>query len=124
MGREVLIYAPNLALGDLRTPSHLDGARVIAVPSLGLPLVPPESRLGFPYLRLGELWRFQPDLVHLFSPAAGLDRRALRALSPRAAHRQLPDRSARLHTPLWAGLPGRGPAWAYVRHLHSKATLT
>lgn len=124
MGREVLIYAPNLALGDLRTPAHLDGARVIAVPSLSLPLVPPESRLGFPYLRLGELWRFQPDLVHLFSPAA---------LAWTGVH------YARYHrVPLVANyqtdLPGythryglgflEGTAWAYVRHLHSKATLT
>ncbi|MEW6578085.1 MAG: glycosyltransferase family 1 protein [Chloroflexota bacterium] len=124
MGREVLIYAPSLTVDDLRTPATLDGARVIAVPSMHPPLVPPESRFGFPYLKLGELWRFQPDLIHLFSPAA---------LAWTGVH------YARYHgVPLIANyqtdLPGythrygignlEGLAWAYVRHLHNKATLT
>lgn len=124
MGREVLIYAPCLTVGDLRTPETLDGARVIAVPSMHPPLVPPESRFGFPYLKLGDLWRFQPDLIHLFSPAA---------LAWTGVH------YARYHgVPLIANyqtdLPGythryglgflEGVAWAYVRHLHNKATLT
>ncbi len=124
MGREVLIYAPSLTVGNLRTPETLDGARVIAVPSMHPPLVPPESRFGFPYLRLDELWRFQPDLIHLFSPAA---------LAWTGVH------YARYHgVPLIANyqtdLPGythryglgflERIAWAYVRHLHNKATLT
>lgn len=124
MGREVLIYAPSLRVGDLHTPTTLDGARVIAVPSMHPPLVPPESRFGFPYLKLDELWRFQPDLIHLFSPAA---------LAWTGVH------YARYHgVPLIANyqtdLPGythryglgflEGVAWAYVRHLHNKATLT
>lgn len=124
MGREVLIYAPSLTIGDLRTPAHLDGARVVAVPSLHLPLVPPESRLGFPYLKLGDLWRFQPDLIHLFSPAAlawtGVHYTRYHRV-PLVANYQtdLPGYTQRY------GVGGlEGVAWAYVRHLHSKATLT
>jgi glycosyltransferase involved in cell wall biosynthesis len=124
MGRQVLIYAPGLTIGNLRTPSYLDGARVVPVPSLHPPLVPPESRFGFPYLRLGELWRFRPDLIHLFSPAAlawtGVHYTRYHSV-PLVANYQT-DLPGYTHRYGIGGLEGL--AWAYVRHLHNKATLT
>jgi glycosyltransferase involved in cell wall biosynthesis len=62
-GREVLVFAPDIA------PTQIDGARVIPLPSLGVPRVP-ETRMALPNPLIA--WRlneFQPDLIHMFSPA-------------------------------------------------------
>lgn len=65
-GRDVLIFAPD---NDGNTPRFLGASQVIAVPSLGLPFVP-ETKVGFPSLLVAShLDDFQPDMIHLFSPA-------------------------------------------------------
>ncbi len=62
-GREALIFAPDTA------PSAIGPTTVIPVPSLGMPFYP-ESRVALPNLGLRQyLDDFQPDLIHLFSPA-------------------------------------------------------
>ncbi len=62
-GREVLVFAPDIA------PSSVAGSSVIALPSLGIPAAP-ESRLALPHpVVVQHLNDFQPDLIHLFSPA-------------------------------------------------------
>lgn len=62
-GREVLVFAPDIA------PTSIAGARVVPLPSLGLP-VAPETRVALPMPVVSSyLDAFQPDLIHLFSPA-------------------------------------------------------
>jgi phosphatidylinositol alpha 1,6-mannosyltransferase len=62
-GREVLIFAPDIA------PEHIGSTRVIPLPSLGVPLAP-ESRMALPNPIIArQLHQFQPDLIHMFSPA-------------------------------------------------------
>lgn len=62
-GREVLVFAPDIA------PHHLGPSTVIPVPSLSIPSAP-ETRITLPNLSVGSyLDEFQPDLIHLFSPA-------------------------------------------------------
>lgn len=62
-GREVLVFAPDIA------PSSVAGSQVIALPSLGIPAAP-ETRLALPHPTVvHHLNEFQPDLIHLFSPA-------------------------------------------------------
>jgi phosphatidylinositol alpha 1,6-mannosyltransferase len=62
-GREVLVFAPDNA------PPLVEGSQVIALPSLGLPATP-ESRLALPHPMIAHyLDEFQPDMIHLFSPA-------------------------------------------------------
>jgi hypothetical protein len=59
----VLVFAPDIA------PSSVSGSPVIALPSVGIPAAP-ESRLALPHPAIGNyLNDFQPDLIHLFSPA-------------------------------------------------------
>lgn len=65
-GREVLIFAPD---NNGHTPHFLGRSQVISVPSLGLPLVP-ETKIAIPSLFVtSHLDDFEPDLIHLFSPA-------------------------------------------------------
>lgn len=65
-GRDVLIFAPD---NEGRTPRFLGPSEVITMPSLGLPFVP-ETKVGFPTLAAAAvLADFQPDMIHLFSPA-------------------------------------------------------
>jgi phosphatidylinositol alpha 1,6-mannosyltransferase len=62
-GREVLVFAPDIA------PQSIGTARVIPLPSLGLPMAP-ESRMALPNSLIAqELSAFKPDLIHMFSPA-------------------------------------------------------
>jgi phosphatidylinositol alpha 1,6-mannosyltransferase len=62
-GREVLIFAPDIA------PHRLGSSTVIPMPSLSIPSAP-ETRITLPHWGVGAyLDDFQPDLVHLFSPA-------------------------------------------------------
>lgn len=62
-GREVMVFAPDIA------PPSVSGAKVVALPSVGIPAAP-ESRLALPHpVVVNELNEFQPDLIHLFSPA-------------------------------------------------------
>lgn len=65
-GRDVLIFAPD---NNGNTPHFLGPSQVVSVPSLGFPFVP-ETRVGFPSLHVSaNLDDFQPDMIHLFSPA-------------------------------------------------------
>lgn len=62
-GREVLVFAPDIA------PDHLGDTRIVPLWSIGFPGVP-ETRMAFPNPVIArELHQFQPDLIHMFSPA-------------------------------------------------------
>jgi phosphatidylinositol alpha 1,6-mannosyltransferase len=62
-GREVIVFAPDIA------PESLEGTPVYPLLSLGVPGVP-ETRMALPNPRISRvLHDFQPDLIHLFSPA-------------------------------------------------------
>ncbi len=62
-GREVLVFAPDIS------PSSVGGSQVIPLPSLGIPAAP-ETRLALPHpVVVNYLNDFQPDLIHMFSPA-------------------------------------------------------
>ncbi len=63
-GREVLIFAPDIAV------DKVGDSRVMPLPSIGLPQAP-ETRLALPNpIVARHIEDFQPDLIHLFSPAA------------------------------------------------------
>jgi glycosyltransferase involved in cell wall biosynthesis len=62
-GREVLIFGPDTAL------EQVGSSPVVRLPSIGLRFAP-ETRVAIPMPRIGRhLDEFQPDMVHLFSPA-------------------------------------------------------
>ena len=62
-GREVIVFAPDTA------PTAIGTTQVIPMPSLGMP-VAPETRMALPTPSVaGYLEEFQPDLIHMFSPA-------------------------------------------------------
>ena len=62
-GRDVLVLAPDIA------PHAVGKSRVIPLPSLGMPPAP-ETRVALPHPAVNRhLHAFQPDLIHLFSPA-------------------------------------------------------
>ncbi len=65
-GRDVIIFAPD---NNGNTPHFLGPSQVVSVPSLGMPFVP-ETKIGFPSFFIStHLDDFQPDMIHLFSPA-------------------------------------------------------
>ena len=62
-GREVLVFAPDTA------PPAVGSSDVVALPSLGL-IMAPESRMALPSPAVASrLEEFNPDLIHMFSPA-------------------------------------------------------
>ncbi|MCA9916213.1 MAG: hypothetical protein KC496_22810, partial [Anaerolineae bacterium] len=62
-GRDVLVFAPDLA------PQQVGPTQVIPLPSLGMPFAP-ETRVALPTLSISHyLDEFQPDIIHMFSPA-------------------------------------------------------
>ena len=62
-GREVLVFAPDIA------PTQIGPSKVVPMPSIGV-RVAPETRIALPNLMINQhLDAFQPDLIHLFSPA-------------------------------------------------------
>ena len=62
-GREVLVFAPDTA------PPAVGDSEVVALPSLGL-IMAPESRMALPSPAVASrLEDFNPDLIHMFSPA-------------------------------------------------------
>lgn len=117
-GREVLVFAPDSAV-------HAIGqTRVIPLPSLPVPHAP-ESRMAIPHLRVKQqMDAFQPDLVHLFSPAllswsamlVGRQRRI-----PIVANYQtdLPSYAAHYGFPLLSPI-----IRDYLRHVHNGCHLT
>lgn len=63
-GREVLVFAPDIAI------KSVGNSQVIPLPSVGIPSAP-ETRMALPNPAVARhLHEFQPDLIHLFSPAA------------------------------------------------------
>ena len=63
-GREALIFAPDIAV------DQVGSSRVIQLPSIGLPQAP-ETRMALPNPQVARrVEEFEPDLIHLFSPAA------------------------------------------------------
>ena len=63
-GREVLVFAPDIAV------DRVGDSQVIPLPSIGLPQAP-ETRMALPNpIVARHIEDFQPDLIHLFSPAA------------------------------------------------------
>lgn len=63
-GREVLIFAPDIAVGQV------GNSQVIPLPSISLPQAP-ETRMALPNPVVARhIEEFEPDLIHLFSPAA------------------------------------------------------
>lgn len=121
MNRQVIIFAPD---NDGYTPKMLDDAPVISVPSWGLPFVP-ETKVGFPAPMIAtHLDEFQPDMIHLFSPAVlsvagvlfGANRRV-----PVIANYQtdLPGYSARYGYSLLSNTIRDG-----LRVMHNRAHLT
>ncbi len=119
-GDDVLVVAPR-ARG---LPRDYCGARVVAAPSLPLPLYR-GFRLGLPYT-LGldvELAEFEPDVIHVANPVllglAGLSY-ARRYNVPLVA-------SYHTHLPLYTRRYRMGVlepvAWAYIRALHNTAQL-
>lgn len=63
-GREVLIFAPDIAV------DRVGDSQVIPLPSISLPQAP-ETRMALPNPVVARhIEEFEPDLIHLFSPAA------------------------------------------------------
>jgi phosphatidylinositol alpha 1,6-mannosyltransferase len=63
-GREVLVFAPDIAVHEVGK------SQVIPLPSISVPQAP-ETRIALPNPTVARhIEAFQPDLIHLFSPAA------------------------------------------------------
>ena len=63
-GREVLVFAPDIAVHEVGK------SKVIPLPSISVPYAP-ETRMALPNpLIARHITDFQPDMIHLFSPAA------------------------------------------------------
>lgn len=116
--REVLVFAPDIA------PTHLGASRIIPMPSIGVRIAP-ETRIALPNLMINRhLDAFQPDLIHLFSPAL------LSVSGVLAGHRR--------HIPVIANYQTDIPAYAnhyglslfshvsqaWLRFIHNKSHLT
>jgi phosphatidylinositol alpha 1,6-mannosyltransferase len=123
-GHEALIIAPDTPRGEPPADKIHDGVRVHRVPSWMFPKVT-SLPLGVPRPRMvGVLRGFDPDVVHLASPAllgyGGL--RAARFLGvPTVAVFQTDI--AGFAESYGIGFTARA-AWAWTRHLHSRADRT
>ena len=123
-GHEVLVIAPDTPRGEPPADRLHDGVRVHRVPSRMFPMVT-SLPLGVPRPRMvGVLRGFDPDVVHLASPAL-LGYGGLHA----ARHLDIPT-VAVFQTDIagFAQSYGVGvatkAAWAWTRHLHSRADRT
>jgi len=117
-GREVLVFAPDIAV------EQIGASQVIPVPSIGLPQAP-ETRLALPNpLVARHIKDFNPDLIHLFSPAAmGVNGMAVgRHLNlPVIANYQtdLPGYTEHYGFPMLSG-----PVNRWLRYIHNGCHLT
>jgi phosphatidylinositol alpha 1,6-mannosyltransferase len=117
-GREVLIFAPDIAV------SHVGNSRVIPLRSISFPQAP-ETRMALPNpLVARHLEDFEPDLIHLFSPAAmAVNGMAVgRHLNlPVIANYQtdLPGYTEHYGVPLLSG-----PVNRWLRYIHNGCHLT
>lgn len=117
-GREVLVFAPDIA------PAAVGPSRIVRLRSFGFPGAP-ETRVALPGIAVGKyLERFQPDVIHLFSPAlssiAGL-RFGLRNNIPVVANYQtdLPGYTKHYHMALFGPIVLR-----WLRYIHNRSHLT
>jgi phosphatidylinositol alpha 1,6-mannosyltransferase len=123
-GHEALVIAPDNPPGEPRAERLHDGVRVHRVPSRMFPKVT-TLPLGVPLPRLvGVLRGFDPDVVHLASPA-------LLGYGGLLAARRLGVPTVAVYqtdVPGFAESYGIGitsrAAWAWFRHLHSRADRT
>ncbi|BBY28037.1 glycosyltransferase family 4 protein [Mycolicibacterium sediminis] len=123
-GHEVLVVAPDTPRGEEPADRVHDGVRVHRVPSRMFPKVT-SLPLGVPRPRMvGVLRGFEPDIVHLASPAL-LGYGGLLA----ARHLGVPSVAvfqtdvAGFAESYGAGVMSRA-AWAWTRHVHSHADRT
>ena len=123
-GHEVLVIAPDTPRGQAPADRVHDGVRVHRVPSRMFPKVT-SLPLGVPRPRIvGVLRGFDPDVVHLASPAL-LGYGGLHA----ARHLGVPTVAvfqtdvAGFARSYGVGFSARA-AWAWTRHLHSRADRT
>ena len=123
-GHEVIVIAPDAPRGEPPAERVHDGVRVHRVPSRMFPKVT-SLPLGVPRPRMvGVLRGFDPDLVHLASPAL-LGYGGLHA----ARHLGIPTVAvfqtdiAGFAQSYGVGVMSRA-AWAWTRHLHSRADRT
>jgi phosphatidylinositol alpha 1,6-mannosyltransferase len=123
-GNEALVIAPDTPHGEEPADRIYDGIRVHRVPSWMFPKVT-TLPLGLPLPRILRVMRgFEPDVVHLASPALlgwGGVKAARRLGVPTVAVYQT-------DVPGFAASYGIGPteraAWAWFRHLHKLADRT
>ncbi len=123
-GHEALVIAPDTPRGEEPADRLYDGIRVHRVPSWMFPKVT-TLPLGLPMPRILRVLRgFEPDVVHLASPALlgwGGVKAARRLGVPTVAVYQT-------DVPGFAASYGIGPtertAWAWFRHLHKLADRT
>lgn len=123
-GHEVLVIAPDTPRGEPAADKVYEGVRVHRVPSRMFPKVT-SLPLGVPRPRMvGVLRGFDPDVVHLASPAL-LGYGGLHA----ARHLGIPTIAvfqtdiAGFATSYGMGMASRA-AWAWTRHLHKRADRT
>lgn len=117
-GREVLVFAPDIAV------DHIGDSRVIPLPSISVPQAP-ETRMALPNPVVARhIEDFQPDLIHLFSPAAmAVNGMAIgRHLNvPVIANYQtdLPGYASQYGFPILSG-----PMHRWLRYIHNGCHLT
>ena len=117
-GREVLVFAPDIAV------DNVGASQVIPLPSIGLPQAP-ETRMALPNPVVARhIEDFQPDMIHLFSPAAmAVNGMAVgRHLNlPVIANYQtdLPGYTERYGFPMLSG-----PVNRWLRYIHNGCHLT
>ena len=117
-GREVLVLAPATA------PSAIGPTRIVRLPSFG-PHFYPESRLALPLPVISrELERFQPDLIHVFSPALASTRVTAHARYWRIPLVATYQTDLPAYAPYYRlGLLSRPIQW-WLRYEHRLSTLT
>ncbi|MFV1362446.1 glycosyltransferase family 1 protein [Mycolicibacterium elephantis] len=123
-GHEALVIAPDTPRGHPRADRVHDGIRVHRVPSRMFPTVT-SLPLGVPRPRMvGVLRGFDPDVVHLASPAllgyGGLQAARRLGVPTVAVYQTDIAGFAQSYGVAFAGRA----AWAWTRHLHSRADRT
>lgn len=123
-GHEALVIAPDTSRGQPRADRVHDGIRVHRVPSRMFPTVT-SLPLGVPRPRMvGVLRGFDPDVVHLASPAllgyGGLHAARRLGVPTVAVYQTDIAGFAQSYGVAFAGRA----AWAWTRHLHSRADRT
>ncbi|MDP7704007.1 glycosyltransferase family 1 protein [Mycobacterium sp. TY815] len=123
-GHEALVIAPDNPPGESRADRVYDGVRIHRTPSRMFPKVT-TLPLGVPTPRLLRVLRgFDPDVVHLASPAllgygGMLAARRLGVPTVAVYQTDVPGFAASYGIPM-----ATRAAWAWFRHLHSRADRT